>query len=110
LFLYILGFTAADYQPLIEIPGTELAIGSLVEVSNPGVCDDLYGVIRWIGIPPGLPKNVLVGIEAEDESNLKNVVTSDGRHNGVRYDFLIAFYIQSYVQKKFKLRNRCLCF
>ncbi|XP_016945941.3 ubiquitin carboxyl-terminal hydrolase CYLD isoform X2 [Drosophila suzukii] len=78
------GFTAADYQPLIEIPGTELAIGSLVEVSNPGVCEDLYGVIRWIGIPPGLPKNVLVGIEAEDESNLKNVVTSDGRHNGVR--------------------------
>ncbi|XP_017076068.1 ubiquitin carboxyl-terminal hydrolase CYLD isoform X1 [Drosophila eugracilis] len=79
-----LRFTIADYQPLIEIPGTELAIGSLVEVSNTGVCEDLYGVIRWIGIPPGSPRNVLVGIEVEDESNLKNVVTSDGRHNGVR--------------------------
>ncbi|KAI8042525.1 hypothetical protein M5D96_003838 [Drosophila gunungcola] len=79
-----LRFTIADYQPLNEIPRTELAIGSLVEVSNSGVCEDLYGVIRWIGIPPGTPKNVLVGIEAEDESNLKNVLTSDGRHNGVR--------------------------
>ncbi|XP_017042920.1 ubiquitin carboxyl-terminal hydrolase CYLD isoform X2 [Drosophila ficusphila] len=77
-------FTIADYQPLSEIPGTELAIGSLVEVSNSGVCEDLYGVIRWVGIPPGLPRNVLVGIEVEDESNLKNVSTSDGRHNGVR--------------------------
>ncbi|XP_044315585.1 ubiquitin carboxyl-terminal hydrolase CYLD isoform X2 [Drosophila rhopaloa] len=78
------GFTIADYQPLNEIPGTELAIGSLVEVSSSAVCEDLYGVIRWIGIPPGTPKNVLVGIEAEDESNLKNVLTSDGKHNGVR--------------------------
>ncbi|KAH8257699.1 hypothetical protein KR038_006975 [Drosophila bunnanda] len=76
--------TVADYQPLIEIPGTELAIGSLVEVSSPGANEDLYGVIRWIGIPPGIQKNVLVGIEVEDESNLKNVLTSDGRHNGVR--------------------------
>ncbi|KAH8282562.1 hypothetical protein KR054_008364 [Drosophila jambulina] len=76
--------TVSDYQPLIEIPGTELAIGSLVEVSSPGANEDLYGVIRWIGIPPGTQKNVLVGIEVEDESNLKNVKTSDGRHNGVR--------------------------
>uniref|UniRef100_A0A6P4G1H4 Ubiquitin carboxyl-terminal hydrolase CYLD isoform X2 n=1 Tax=Drosophila rhopaloa TaxID=1041015 RepID=A0A6P4G1H4_DRORH len=82
------GFTIADYQPLNEIPGTELAIGSLVEVSSSAVCEDLYGVIRWIGIPPGTPKNVLVGIEAEDESNLKNVLTSDGKHNGVRYDII----------------------
>uniref|UniRef100_A0A6P4FPA1 Uncharacterized protein LOC108053228 isoform X1 n=1 Tax=Drosophila rhopaloa TaxID=1041015 RepID=A0A6P4FPA1_DRORH len=83
-----LRFTIADYQPLNEIPGTELAIGSLVEVSSSAVCEDLYGVIRWIGIPPGTPKNVLVGIEAEDESNLKNVLTSDGKHNGVRYDII----------------------
>ncbi|KAH8410603.1 hypothetical protein KR009_006180 [Drosophila setifemur] len=77
-------FTTADYLTLAEIPGTELAIGSLVEVSNSGVCEDSYGVIRWIGISPEVPKNVLVGIEVEDESNLKNVFTSDGRHNGVR--------------------------
>lgn len=83
--LYFSGITLADYQPLIEIPGTELAIGSLVEVSSPGANEDLYGVIRWIGIPPGIQKNILVGIEVEDESNLKNVMTSDGRHNGVRY-------------------------
>ncbi|KAH8327922.1 hypothetical protein KR067_001742 [Drosophila pandora] len=77
-------FTVNDYQSLVEIPGTDLAIGSLVEVSNSVVCEDLYGVIRWIGFPPGASKSLLVGIELEDESNLKNMITSDGRHNGVR--------------------------
>ncbi|XP_033235503.1 ubiquitin carboxyl-terminal hydrolase CYLD isoform X2 [Drosophila pseudoobscura] len=74
-----------DYQRLIEIPGTELAIGSLVEVSDSGVCGDVYGVIRWIGIPPGISKNVLVGIELEDEPSLKNIPLSDGSYNGLRF-------------------------
>ncbi|XP_017099136.2 ubiquitin carboxyl-terminal hydrolase CYLD isoform X1 [Drosophila bipectinata] len=77
-------FTVNDYQSLVEIPGTDLAIGSLVEVSNSVVSEDLYGVIRWIGFPPGPSKSLLVGIELEDESNLKSMITSDGRHNGVR--------------------------
>ncbi|XP_041451979.1 ubiquitin carboxyl-terminal hydrolase CYLD isoform X1 [Drosophila obscura] len=74
----------SDYQRLIEVPGTELAIGSLVEVSDSGECGDVYGVIRWIGISPGISKNVLVGIELEDEPLLKNLTSSDGSYNSVR--------------------------
>ncbi|EDV98882.1 GH13356 [Drosophila grimshawi] len=74
---------SSNYQELHEIPGTKLTIGSLVEVSDSGICADLYGVIRWIGIAPDLP-HILVGIEVEDDPNLKNLTTSDGTYNGVR--------------------------
>ncbi|XP_030079116.1 ubiquitin carboxyl-terminal hydrolase CYLD isoform X2 [Drosophila hydei] len=70
------------FQKLHEIPGTKLTIGSLVEVFNSGVTD-LYGVIRWIGIPSN-SKNILVGIEVEDDPSLRNLNTSDGTYNGVR--------------------------
>ncbi|SPP81617.1 ubiquitin carboxyl-terminal hydrolase CYLD isoform X2 [Drosophila guanche] len=79
-----LSHTISDYHRLNEVPGTELAIGSLVEVSDSGVCGDVYGVIRWIGISPGISKNVLVGIELEDDPLLKNLTPSDGTYNSVR--------------------------
>ncbi|XP_064546850.1 ubiquitin carboxyl-terminal hydrolase CYLD isoform X2 [Drosophila montana] len=72
----------SNYQQLSEIPGTKLTIGSLVEVSDSGP-SDFYGVIRWIGIPPNLT-NIMVGIEVEDDPNLRNLNTSDGTYNGVR--------------------------
>ncbi|KAH8287974.1 hypothetical protein KR018_012166 [Drosophila ironensis] len=77
-------FTAADYQGLVVIPGSDLVIGSLVEVSSSATSEGLYGVIRWIGFPPGAQKILLVGIELEDEPHLKNMLTSDGKHAGVR--------------------------
>ncbi|KRF81695.1 ubiquitin carboxyl-terminal hydrolase CYLD isoform X3 [Drosophila virilis] len=72
----------SNYQQLSEIPGTKLTIGSLVEVSDSGP-SDFYGVIRWIGIPPN-STNIMVGIEVEDDPNLRNLSTSDGTYNGVR--------------------------
>ncbi|XP_030556658.1 ubiquitin carboxyl-terminal hydrolase CYLD isoform X1 [Drosophila novamexicana] len=72
----------SNYQQLSEIPGTKLTIGSLVEVSDSGP-SDFYGVIRWIGIPPN-STNIMVGIEVEDDPNLRNLNTSDGTFNGVR--------------------------
>ncbi|XP_043865219.1 ubiquitin carboxyl-terminal hydrolase CYLD isoform X3 [Drosophila mojavensis] len=71
-----------SYQQLHEIPGTKLTVGSLVEVSDSGI-SDLYGVIRWIGIH-STSKNILVGIEVEDDPSLRNLKTSDGTYNGVR--------------------------
>ncbi|ALC39181.1 CYLD, partial [Drosophila busckii] len=72
----------SDFERLCEIPGTKLTVGSLVEVSNSEYAD-LYGVIRWIGIPPG-SSNVMVGIEVEDDPNIRNLSASDGTYNGVR--------------------------
>ncbi|KAH8263106.1 hypothetical protein KR044_004365, partial [Drosophila immigrans] len=74
--------SSANYEQLHEIPGTKLVVGSLVEVIDAGICD-LYGVIRWIGIIPDSP-HVTVGIEVEDDPNLRNMPTSDGTYNGVR--------------------------
>ncbi|KAH8408165.1 hypothetical protein KR222_004388, partial [Zaprionus bogoriensis] len=75
--------TTADYRVLHEIPGTKLTIGSMVEVSDSETCSDLYGVIRWIGLPPD-SSNILVGIEVEDDQNLRGLTVSDGTHNGAR--------------------------
>ncbi|XP_034099642.1 ubiquitin carboxyl-terminal hydrolase CYLD isoform X1 [Drosophila albomicans] len=75
--------SSANYQELHEIPGTKLVVGSLVEVIDAGICADLYGVIRWIGITPDSP-HITVGIEVEDDPNLRNLHTSDGTYNGVR--------------------------
>jgi len=68
---------------LSEIPETKLVIGSLVEVIDSGVSADLYGVIRWIGIFSD-SSNILVGIEVEDDPNLRNLSTSDGTYDGIR--------------------------
>ncbi|XP_048211591.1 ubiquitin carboxyl-terminal hydrolase CYLD isoform X5 [Perognathus longimembris pacificus] len=54
-----------------------LEVGSLAEVrENP----PFYGVIRWIGQPPGL-NDVLAGLELEDES----AGCTDGTFRGTRY-------------------------
>ncbi|KAM6224473.1 ubiquitin carboxyl-terminal hydrolase CYLD isoform 2-T2 [Rhynchocyon petersi] len=54
-----------------------LEVGSLAEVKeNP----PFYGVIRWIGQPPGL-NEVLAGLELEDEC----VGCTDGTFRGTRY-------------------------
>ncbi|XP_041529690.1 ubiquitin carboxyl-terminal hydrolase CYLD-like [Microtus oregoni] len=54
-----------------------LEVGSLAEVKkNP----PFYGVIRWIGQPPGL-RHVLAGLELEDEC----AGCTDGTFRGTRY-------------------------
>ncbi|XP_062244982.1 ubiquitin carboxyl-terminal hydrolase CYLD isoform X4 [Platichthys flesus] len=56
-------------------PGLE--VGSLVEVKeNPPLC----GVIRWVGLPPGLPEP-LAGLELEEECP----GCTDGTFKGTRY-------------------------
>ncbi|XP_030620880.1 ubiquitin carboxyl-terminal hydrolase CYLD isoform X1 [Chanos chanos] len=56
-------------------PGLE--VGSLVEVKeNPPLC----GVIRWVGVPPGL-QEPLAGLELEEEC----VGCTDGTFKGTRY-------------------------
>uniref|UniRef100_A0A6Q2Z0G2 Ubiquitin carboxyl-terminal hydrolase CYLD n=1 Tax=Esox lucius TaxID=8010 RepID=A0A6Q2Z0G2_ESOLU len=57
------------------VPGLE--VGSLVEVKeNPPLC----GVIRWVGLPPGLLEP-LAGLELEEEC----VGCTDGTFKGTRY-------------------------
>ncbi|XP_042563973.1 ubiquitin carboxyl-terminal hydrolase CYLD isoform X2 [Clupea harengus] len=54
-----------------------LEVGSLVEVKeNPPLC----GVIRWVGLPPGLEEH-LAGLELEEEC----VGCTDGTFKGTRY-------------------------
>ncbi|XP_073764885.1 ubiquitin carboxyl-terminal hydrolase CYLD isoform X5 [Danio rerio] len=56
-------------------PGLE--VGSMVEVKeNPPLC----GVIRWVGLPPGLQES-LAGLELEEEC----VGCTDGTFKGIRY-------------------------
>lgn len=54
-----------------------LEVGSMVEVKeNPPLC----GVIRWVGLPPGL-QEPLAGLELEEEC----VGCTDGTFKGIRY-------------------------
>lgn len=68
-----------DSPPAAASPGSAhgLEVGSLAEVKeNP----PFYGVIRWIGQPPGLSE-VLAGLELEDECT----GCTDGTFRGTRY-------------------------
>ncbi|XP_036201218.1 ubiquitin carboxyl-terminal hydrolase CYLD isoform X2 [Myotis myotis] len=68
-----------DSPPAAASPGSchGLEVGSLAEVKeNP----PFYGVIRWIGQPPGL-SDVLAGLELEDECT----GCTDGTFRGTRY-------------------------
>ncbi|XP_059524064.1 ubiquitin carboxyl-terminal hydrolase CYLD isoform X3 [Myotis daubentonii] len=68
-----------DSPPVAASPGSchGLEVGSLAEVKeNP----PFYGVIRWIGQPPGLSE-VLAGLELEDECT----GCTDGTFRGTRY-------------------------
>ncbi|CAO2610468.1 Ubiquitin carboxyl-terminal hydrolase CYLD [Lemmus lemmus] len=63
--------------PISSGNGHGLEVGSLAEVKeNP----PFYGVIRWIGQPPGL-SDVLAGLELED----KCTGCTDGTFRGTRY-------------------------
>lgn len=65
-----------------EVPNTDLGLGSMVEVNVPDTNEHLYGVIRWIGTPNG-SKNLLIGVELEDDYIDKHLVTTDGGYNGI---------------------------
>ncbi|XP_046806786.1 ubiquitin carboxyl-terminal hydrolase CYLD isoform X2 [Lucilia cuprina] len=67
---------------LQEVPSTDLGLGSMVEVNVPESNEHLYGVIRWIGIPPG-NNNILIGVELEDDCIDKQLITTDGGFNGI---------------------------
>lgn len=56
------------------VPGTTLTIGSLVTVDMP--TSNEYGVIRWIGIPPG-KTSIKVGVEMEEENDDNNFPDHD---------------------------------
>ncbi|CAO2610682.1 Ubiquitin carboxyl-terminal hydrolase CYLD [Lemmus lemmus] len=63
--------------PISSGNGHGLEVGSLAEVKeNP----PFYGVIRWIGQPPGL-SDVLAGLELEDKCS----GSTDGTFRGTRY-------------------------
>lgn len=65
-----------EAQILREIPHTDLEVGCLVEV-NTNVYESLYGVIRWIGIPPYCDK-VAVGVELDEPLPEIPIDTTDG--------------------------------
>lgn len=69
-------------SPLQEVPKTDLGVGSMVEVNVPESNENLYGVIRWIGLPPGA-KSIMIGVELEDDHIDKQLLTTDGGFNGI---------------------------
>lgn len=69
-------------SPLQEIPGSDLGISSVVEVNVPESDENLYGVIRWIGVPPNM-RNIMVGVELDDYYTDKKLATTDGSFNGI---------------------------
>uniref|UniRef100_A0A336MFB2 ubiquitinyl hydrolase 1 n=1 Tax=Culicoides sonorensis TaxID=179676 RepID=A0A336MFB2_CULSO len=71
--------------PINEIPGTNLGVGSMVEVST-DISENLYGVIRWIGSTSqaGTTNRVIVGVELEEEQTDRPLMLTDGTYNGLR--------------------------
>ncbi|XP_053960106.1 ubiquitin carboxyl-terminal hydrolase CYLD isoform X1 [Anastrepha ludens] len=72
------------YTPLQDIPDTALGVGSMVEVSIPEASENLYGVIRWIGMAQGR-KQILVGVELEEDQDDRTLPTTNGTYNGMRF-------------------------
>lgn len=79
-------------SPLIEIPDSELGLGSLVEVTIDSG-KNLHGVIRWIGkkyqdeqkMSNGYAsKDLVVGVELDEPCNDRGLRLSDGVYNGQR--------------------------
>lgn len=68
------------------LPGTtkDLTVGSLIEISNDVSQEPLYGVIRWMGVNTA-SKQVLVGVELEEEHSHLPLTLTDGVHNGQRF-------------------------
>lgn len=72
-------------KTLTELPNSNLTIGSMVEVNIfENSLENIYGVIRWIGeiTKSNKPnsRNLLVGIELEDEPVDKTVKLTDGTY------------------------------
>ncbi|XP_067621560.1 uncharacterized protein CYLD isoform X2 [Eurosta solidaginis] len=72
------------YTPLQDIPDTGLGVGSMVEVCIPEASANLYGVIRWIGMAQ-TRKQIMVGVELEEDQDDRTLSTTNGTYNGVRY-------------------------
>ncbi|XP_012155248.1 uncharacterized protein LOC101461371 isoform X2 [Ceratitis capitata] len=72
------------YTPLQDIPDSALGLGSMVEVSIPEASENFYGVIRWIGIAQGR-KQIMVGVELEEDQDDRTLPTTNGIYKGVRY-------------------------
>lgn len=69
-------------QSLPIVPNTEFGLGSVVEVLS-DIVDGLFGVIKWIGVPPGY--NVFViGLELEDRMPDIPMDVTDGKYHDVR--------------------------
>lgn len=81
-------------SPLIDIPGSTLGLGSLVEVSTDSG-KNLHGVIRWIGqkhqehqnhmkMPNG-DTELVVGVELDEPATMeRSLRLSDGMYHGQR--------------------------
>jgi hypothetical protein len=86
-------------SPLIDIPGTALELGSLVEVALESG-KNLHGVIRWIGqkhqdldfkMPNGFNgsssnncNELVVGVELDEPCSERGLRLTDGLYNGQR--------------------------
>ncbi|XP_075151578.1 ubiquitin carboxyl-terminal hydrolase CYLD isoform X3 [Haematobia irritans] len=78
----VLDGSFTEYSPLEELDDTGLSVGSMVEVNVPEVETHLYGVIRWIGVPPNANKK-MVGVELEEDCIDKQLLTTDGGFDGI---------------------------
>lgn len=56
----------------------------MIQVTTDILDDNLYGVIKWIGIPPGGGKSVIVGVELEELMIDTPIDLTDGTYNGKR--------------------------
>lgn len=82
-------------SPLIDIPGTALGLGSLVEVALDSG-KNLHGVIRWIGqkhqdelkMPNGYGVNssneLVIGVELDEPCSERGLRLNDGVYHGQR--------------------------
>lgn len=82
-------------SPLIDIPGSILGLGSLVEVTTAESGKSLHGVIRWIGqkhqdqeqkMPNGYAagNELVVGVELDEPCSERGLRLTDGVYNGQR--------------------------
>jgi len=79
-------------SPLIDIPGSSLGLGSLVEVSV-DAGKSLHGVIRWIGqrhqqddgkMYNGFATELVVGVELDEPCTDRGLRLTDGLYHGQR--------------------------
>lgn len=74
--------TVLSIPTMADVPDTDLGVGSIVVVNVPESSENLHGVIRWIGNPVGA-KNILIGVELDDDYVDKQLPTTNGEYHGV---------------------------